>query len=100
MAKPWKIKVGTCSWTDPTLIQSGWYPDMIAKKADERLRFYAERFPIVENDAAYYALLDPRQGRLGNERAPDGFLMSFKAFATLTTRPNDPKALDKPPRDG
>lgn len=46
-----KVLIGTCSWTDPTLLESGWYPEKIAKKADERLRFYAERFPLVENDA-------------------------------------------------
>jgi len=94
-----KILVGTCSWTDPTLIRSGWYPDDVAKKADERLRFYAERFPLVENDAAYYALPDPKQATLWAERTPDGFTMNFKAFATMTTHPTDPKRLPKDLRD-
>ncbi|MCA1657182.1 MAG: DUF72 domain-containing protein, partial [Actinobacteria bacterium] len=58
------IKTGTCSWTDPTLVESGWYPGDVAKKPDERLRFYAERFPLVENDAAYYAIPDPKQAKL------------------------------------
>ena len=90
------IKAGTCSWTDPTLLASGWYPERIAKKADERLRFYAERFPLVENDASYYALPDPKQAALWAERTPAGFTMNFKAFATMTTHPTDPKRL---PRD-
>ena len=89
------IKTGTCSWTDPTLIASGWYPERIAKKPDERLRYYAERFALVENDASYYALPDAKQAALWVERTPAGFTMDFKAFATMTTHPTDPKRLPK-----
>ncbi len=92
-------RVGTCSWTDPTLLESGWYPPDVAKKADARLRYYAERFGIVENDAAYYAIPDPRQAKLWAERTPDGFTMSFKAFGTITTHPTDPKRLPKELRE-
>ncbi|MGH2499353.1 MAG: DUF72 domain-containing protein [Candidatus Limnocylindria bacterium] len=94
------IKVGTCSWTDPTLIASGWYPQDVAKKAEDRLRFYAERFPLVENDAAYYAIPDAKQSALWAARTPDGFTMSFKAFAPLTTHPTDPKRLPREIREG
>ncbi len=90
-----QVKTGTCSWTDPTLIASGWYPERIAKKPDERLRFYAERFALVENDASYYALPDRKQAALWAERTPAGFTMNFKAFATMTTHPTDPKRLPK-----
>jgi len=93
------IKTGTCSWTDPTLIASGWYPERIAKKADERLRYYAERFTLVENDASYYALPDAKQAALWVERTPAGFTMDFKAFATMTTHPTDPKRLPKDVRE-
>ena len=88
-----KIKVGTCSWTDPTLIESGWYPERIKDDADRRLRYYAERFPLVENDASYYALPSQKQAQLWADRTPDGFTMNFKAFATLTTHHTDPKRL-------
>lgn len=93
------IRTGTCSWTDPTLIASGWYPERIAKKADERLRYYAERFTLVENDASYYALPDAKQAALWTERTPAGFTMDFKAFATMTTHPTDPKRLPKDVRE-
>ncbi len=89
------IKTGTCGWTDPTLLASGWYPERIAKKPDERLRYYAERFPLVENDASYYALPDPKLAALWAERTPAGFTMDLKAFATMTTHPTDPKRLPK-----
>jgi len=90
-----QVKTGTCSWTDPTLLASGWYPVRIAKKPDERLRFYAERFALVENDASYYALPDRKQAALWAERTPAGFTMNFKAFATMTTHPTDPSRLPK-----
>ena len=94
-----RVLIGTCSWTDPTLLESGWYPDSIARKPDERLRFYAERFPLVENDASYYALPDQKQAKLWVERTPDDFTMNFKAFATITTHPTDPKRLPKDLRE-
>ena len=93
------IRVGTCSWTDPTLIESGWYPERIKDDADKRLRYYAEHFPIVENDAAFYALPAQKQALLWAERTPDEFVMNFKAFATLTTHPTDPKRLPKDIRE-
>src|SRR5207245_2106756 len=93
------IRVGTCSWTDPTLIESGWYPERIKDDADKRLRYYAEHFPIVENDAAFYALPSQKQALLWAERTPDEFVMNFKAFATLTTHHTDPKRLPKDIRE-
>jgi uncharacterized protein YecE (DUF72 family) len=94
-----RIRIGTCSWTDPTLIESGWYPADVAKKPEERLRYYAERFPLVENDASYYAIPDPRQAKLWVERTPEDFKMNFKAFGTITTHPTDPKRLPKELRE-
>jgi uncharacterized protein YecE (DUF72 family) len=94
-----RIRTGTCSWTDPTLIASGWYPADVATKADERLRYYAERFDLVENDASYYALPDPKQATLWDERTPERFTMNFKAFAPITTHPTEPKRLPKDLRE-
>jgi uncharacterized protein YecE (DUF72 family) len=94
-----KVLIGTCSWTDPTLLASGWYPADVAKKPDARLRYYAERFPLVENDASYYAIPDPKQASLWAERTPEGFTMNFKAFGTITTHAIDPKRLPKELRE-
>ena len=95
-----RILAGTCSWTDPTLVESGWYPDDVKNRPEDRLRFYAERFPLVENDAAYYAMPDPKQAALWTERTPDRFVMSFKAFAPMTGHPTDPRRLPKDLREG
>ncbi len=68
-----RILVGSCSWADKTLIDSGWYPPAAAKSAEERLRYYAERFPIVEVDSTYYAIPHARNAELWVERTPDEF---------------------------
>src|SRR5438874_11110406 len=88
-----RVLIGTCSWTDPTLIESGWYPARVKDDADKRLRYYAERFPIVENDASYYALPSQKQSQLWAERTPEELVMNFKAFATITTHHTDAKRL-------
>ncbi|MEU6389567.1 DUF72 domain-containing protein [Streptomyces sp. NPDC046939] len=80
------ILVGTCSWTDPALVRSGWYPKG-QRDAEGRLRYYAERFPVVEADASYYALPQERVSRLWAERTPDGFTFDVKAFSLLTGHP-------------
>ncbi|GHA02241.1 DUF72 domain-containing protein [Streptomyces echinoruber] len=81
-----EILVGACSWTDPALLRSGWYPPG-CRDAEGRLRYYASRFPVVEVDATYYALPAERNSRLWVERTPDGFVFDVKAFALLTGHP-------------
>jgi hypothetical protein len=44
------IKVGISSWTEPTLIASGWYPRQ-ARDVEARLRYYSSRFSLVEVDS-------------------------------------------------
>src|SRR5690242_11246442 len=50
-----RVQVGTASWTDRTLLESGWYPPE-ADTPEKRLRYYARQFALVEVDATYYAL--------------------------------------------
>ena len=51
-----RILVGTSSWTDKTLVDSGRFYPATATTPEERLRFYASRFPIVEIDSSYYGI--------------------------------------------
>jgi uncharacterized protein YecE (DUF72 family) len=81
MAAP--ILVGSCSWADKTLIDSGWYP-ATAKSPEDRLRFYAEQFPIVEVDSTYYAIPAERTAELWVERTPPEFTFDVKAYALFT----------------
>ena len=88
-----KVLVGTCSWTEPTLIDSGrFYPDW-ARSPEGRLRFYASQFPIVEVDSSYYALTSERTSRLWVERTPEDFVFDVKAFRLLTQHPTPHSAL-------
>ena len=87
-----QYRVGTASWTDPTLLQAGFYPPG-AKSAEARLRFYAEHFDTVEVDSTYYALPNERNATLWAERTPDGFRFNIKAFALLTQHQADTRAL-------
>nr|MDT0667069.1 DUF72 domain-containing protein [Micromonospora sp. DSM 115978] len=66
------ILVGTASWTDPTLIASGWYPPE-AKTAEQRLRYYAEQFCLVEVDSTYYAPPAEQTARAWAARTPESF---------------------------
>lgn len=87
------VLVGTCSWTDPTLVkETNWYPRR-TMTAGERLRYYASRFPLVEADSTYYRPLSPDLARSWAERAPDGFVFNIKAYGLLTGHPVGPATL-------
>ncbi len=93
------IRIGTASWTDPTMTASGvFYPDG-ADSAEERLTFYASRFPLVEVDATYYALPARRTGELWLERTPPDFTFDIKAHALMTGQPSEVKRLPKDLRE-
>ncbi|BAL26695.1 DUF72 domain-containing protein [Azoarcus sp. KH32C] len=86
------ILVGTASWTDPTLIESGWYPED-AKGAEGRLKYYASQFPVVEVDSAFYALPTAHNATLWAERTPEGFVFDIKAYRLFTGHPTPLSAL-------
>jgi len=79
-----RILVGSCSWTDPTLIACGRFYPAGVTSAEARLRYYAEQFDIVEVDSTYYAPPSPRNSELWAARTPPGFVFNVKAFAWLT----------------
>lgn len=87
------IHVGTCSWVEKSLIQSGeFYPKGIST-AESRLRYYAQTFDTVEVDSSYYAIPDTRTTQAWADRTPDGFTFHIKAFGALTGHAIDPKSL-------
>lgn len=81
-----QIRVGTASWTDRSLISSGWYPAE-ANTAEKRLRYYASQFPLVEVDASYYALPSERTAASWAARVPAGFTFNVKAYSLFTQHP-------------
>ena len=89
-----EILIGTASWTDKTLIESGWYPDD-AKTAEKRLQYYASQFPLVEVDSTYYFPPSEANSERWAERTPDNFTFNIKAFSLLTQHPTRTDALYK-----
>lgn len=93
------ILVGTCSWSDKTLIESGNFYPQDVKTPEARLKFYASKFPIVEVDSSYYAIPAEKTAKQWAERTPDDFVFDIKAFRLLTTHQTQPKALPKHVRE-
>jgi uncharacterized protein YecE (DUF72 family) len=91
-----RILVGTCSWTDSTLVESGLFYPRSVRSAADRLRFYAENFPIVEVDSTFYAPPSEQNARLWSERTPPDFTFDIKAFSLLTTHATQARMLPAP----
>jgi uncharacterized protein YecE (DUF72 family) len=99
MGNTGNILVGITSWTEKTLVDSGrFYPPEV-KTPEDRLRFYAGQFPVVEVDSSYYALPSARNAQLWAERTPRDFVFDIKAFRLLTQHQTPPSALPKDIRD-
>ena len=88
------ILVGTASWTDKSLLGSGWYPKT-SMTAEERLRFYASHFPLVEVDSTYYFPPSEKNSELWVKRTPKDFTFNVKAFSLLTKHPTKVDAIYK-----
>ena len=87
-AMPAVVRLGTCSWADEGLL-SAWYPRGVST-AEKRLRFYAERFDVVEVDSPYYALPDPAVTERWARRTPHGFTFHVKASSAMTWHEGEP----------
>lgn len=91
-----EILIGTCFWTEETLVKGGKFYPPFAKDAESRLRYYASQFPIVEVDSSYYSMPYEKNTRLWVERTPDDFIFDVKAFRLFTQHQTPPASL---PRD-
>ena len=94
-----EFRVGTASWTDPTLVNSDLFYPPSVRSAEERLRFYAEQFNTVEVDSTYYALPAERNAKLWAERTPERFVFNIKPFALMTQHPAEISRLPKQLRE-
>ena len=82
------VRLGTCSWADEGLLKA-WYPRGVSTP-QARLRYYAERFDVVEVDSPFYALPDPDVTRRWAERTPDEFTFHVKAGSAMTFHEGEP----------
>jgi uncharacterized protein YecE (DUF72 family) len=87
------VRVGTCSWTDATLVnETDWYPRR-RMTAAERLAYYAAHFPIVEVDSTFYFPPTPELAATWVARTPPGFVMNVKAWSLFTGHATNPQSL-------
>jgi uncharacterized protein YecE (DUF72 family) len=98
MASP-DVLVGISSWTEPTLVKAGTFYPASATSAEERLRFYADQFPLVEVDSTYYYPPSERNSVLWIERTPPHFTFNIKAYSLLTGHPTRLDSLYKDVRE-
>jgi uncharacterized protein YecE (DUF72 family) len=93
------VRVGTASWTDPTMTAGTVFYPKGADSAESRLQYYASQFPLVEIDATYYALPNARTAELWRDRTPPDFVFDVKAHALMTGQPTETKRLPKSIRE-
>jgi uncharacterized protein YecE (DUF72 family) len=93
------VRTGTASWTDPTLIKCKCFYPPEAKTAEDRLRYYASHFNVVEVDSSYYALPSVDNSLRWVERTDDGFVFDIKAFRAFTLHKTPLKSLPSELRD-
>ena len=89
------LRIGTCSWTDKTLIASKRFYPPGCSSAEARLRYYATQFPLVEVDSSYYAMPSPDNSVRWVERTPADFVFNIKAYHLLTNHPTQIATLPK-----
>ena len=95
-----EVRFGTASWTDPTMTAAGVFYPRGLDTAEERLRYYASQFPVVEVDSTYYVLPGKRTAETWVERTPKDFVFDIKAHALMTGQPTEVSRLPKAIREG
>jgi uncharacterized protein YecE (DUF72 family) len=91
-----EIRVGTASWTDPTIVKGGVFYPRGVSSSEDRLRYYASQFSTVEVDSTYYSLPERAIATLWAERTPDDFVFHVKAHALMTGQPTEVARLPEP----
>ena len=97
-----KIYIGTSSWKYPGWLGSIYSPDRYPGKKrfeSECLTEYAETFPIVCGDFAFYQFPTPQFWQKLFAQVPESFLFAFKAPEEIT-RPRFPSHPRYGPRAG
>ncbi len=87
------LYVGVAGWTDATLTAGGVFYPRGVENAEDRLRYYAARYPIVEVDATYYSMPTRAMAVEWARRTPDGFVFDVKAHGLMTGHGADVRRL-------
>ena len=70
------IQIGLTGWGD--------HPDLYVSSAKERLQDYSAHFPVVELDAAFYAIQPVKNSIKWIKETPDNFQFVVKAYQGIT----------------
>jgi uncharacterized protein YecE (DUF72 family) len=76
-----------------------WYPRGVSS-AEQRLRYYAQRFDTVEVDSSFYAIPKPEYAVNWVRRTPSDFTFHVKAYGMMTGHEVDERALHPDLADG
>eukprot|EP00002_Diphylleia_rotans_P028476 TRINITY_DN574_c0_g1_i5.p1 TRINITY_DN574_c0_g1~~TRINITY_DN574_c0_g1_i5.p1 ORF type:complete len:376 (+),score=51.11 TRINITY_DN574_c0_g1_i5:82-1209(+) len=88
------LSMGTCSWTDVTLLACGnFYPPGTRKSPEDLLSYYASQFPTVEVDMTTYSIPPIHRCAQWAKATPRNFTIHVKAFAMFTQRSIELNAL-------
>ena len=93
------VRIGTAGWTDRTLTAPGVFYPPDVKTPEDRLRYYASRFSMVEADMGFYAIPDRALTERWVERTPGDFVFDVKAHALMTGHATEVARLPKSIRD-
>jgi uncharacterized protein YecE (DUF72 family) len=91
-----ELRIGTASWTDPTITRGAIFYPRGSTSSEDRLRYYASQFPLVEVDSSYYSIPVRANSRLWAERTPVDFVFHLKAHALMTGQPTEVARLPEP----
>ncbi|MEX0799792.1 MAG: DUF72 domain-containing protein [Dehalococcoidia bacterium] len=92
---PGRIYVGSSSWVDKSLVDSGRFYPPDVKDSESRLAYYARHLDLAEVDSTYYALPSRKNIERWAGAAPDGFRFAVKAFALFTQHPTPLKSIPR-----
>lgn len=81
-----KVLMGTCGWSDVTLLKCGKFYPASVRSAEDRLRHYSTHFPCVEVDTSTYAIPSAMSITGWLHCVPKGFLFHFKAFGLFCSK--------------
>src|SRR6476469_1482580 len=84
-----ELRIGTASWTDPTITKGAVFYPRGVTSSEDRLRYYASQFPTVEVDSTYYSLPERAIATLWAARTPPDFVFHVKAHALMTGQPTE-----------
>ena len=93
------VLCGIAGWVDKSLIDSKLFYPLSVKTSGDRLRFYADQFPLVEVDSSYYGIPKPENAELWAAQTPPGFVFDVKSFSLFTNHPTRPISLPPDIRD-